>query len=638
MQQTLRYFDSGPPYVELTRRQANAGQLKLGPFDNANPPDELLSYFLGALEANPEFTWASYSSADGTYVAAHRTEDSIEGAWRTVGPAGTVMRTLTHAGHGRWRTLSQTDGSYDPRERPWYRAGRDSNEGTWVEPFVFATVGHPGFMYVRAQPGTDGGAGGVWAVEYEMSELSRFLSHLEVGEHGRVYVVTDAGEVVGHPAGNTTVERDGRLEIASATEHQDGMLAAAWDELGANEGSSASFANSTYLGIRHRFPAATGIPWSVVVAAPEADFFGEVHTQAWTGLGIGVIAALLAIGLGAFFSTRVSGALRVIADDLVRIGKFELHHDISEASSFVREVNDMRDTTMKMKRSLRSFGKYVPQDVVRDLIVSGEEAVLGGRNRELTVLFSDIAGFTNFAEKMSPNELVEILGEYLQGMSQAIRGEQGTVDKFIGDAVMAFWGAPKDVPDHAKAACRGALAMQARLAELQLGWDERGLPKLATRIGLNTGNVLVGNIGAPTRMNYTVMGDAVNLASRLEALNKQYGTTIMLGEATAELVAEDFVLRPLEWVAVKGKEQAVLIHELLGEEVDVTTEGAIQVYREALHRYRNRDFREAARLFGVADEAFGGDAPSQLLKERCETYSLSAPPEGWDGRYVMTTK
>ncbi len=645
MQRSLRYFEPAPPYVELTLRGALEGRLRL------NDSENLLRHFHAAIDANQEFTWASYGAEDGSYVAVHRLPDGeIRGAWRTLRPQvnandlnHTVMRELRPvAGQGFARLGTQPDSNYDPRERPWYQNATE--EGGWVEPFVFATVRQPGFMYVRRVVGPTGPKG-VLAVEYEMSGLSEFLSTLTVGDNGRVYIVTADGLVVGHPEGATTTEVDGEVTIARASDHPDPMLAQAWQAISASGHDQGEIRFGDYLGMVERFPESSGIDWRVVVVAPESDFFGEVHKQAWQTLLIALLAALLAIVLGAFFATRVSGALRVIADELVRIGRFEVEDGaLEETESFVREVNDMRDTTSRMKRSLRSFGKYVPKALVRELILTGEEAELGGRMEELSVLFSDIAGFTTVAEGLKPDELVQVLAEYLDVMSHAVRSEGGTVDKYIGDAIMAFWGAPRDNAEHALAACRGALAMKKALAELQKKWAKEGLPRLDTRIGVNTGEMLVGNIGAPDRLNYTVMGDPVNLGARLEALNKHYGTGILIGDETAKKVAEHMVLRPLEWVAVKGKDHAVLIHELCGAVGDVSDEelAAIERYAAALDAYRARKFEDAATGFEAAAAAYEGlgreDMSSARMAARCRAFMAEAPPEDWDGSTSMTTK
>jgi adenylate cyclase len=226
-------------------------------------------------------------------------------------------------------------------------------------------------------------------------------------------------------------------------------------------------------------------------------------------------------------------------------------------------------------------------------------------------------------------------------MSDTVREHQGTVDKYIGDAIMAFWGAPRPLQDHAHFACRCALAMRDRLKTMQAEWAKQGRPSVAARIGINTGEAVVGNIGSPERMNYTAMGDAVNLASRLEGLNKSYGTGIVIGESTAALVRDVMVLRPLDFVAVKGKAQAVLVHELLGEQgqVDETERRAAEMHREALEMYRARNFSAAGTRFVEVSVALGrADAASRKLAERCREFIDQPPPPEWNGSYAMLEK
>ncbi len=633
-QRTMRYLEPAVPYVRLTQRLARERSI------DVEEPLSLLDYLEAAMASNPEFTWASHASTDGTYVAVQRRpEGTLVGHVRTIDDEGTRLLEYVREG-GHWTRLHEARGDYNPRTRPWYDVGTHAERGTWVEPFLFATVGAPGFMYV-APDRRGGGVRGVWAVEYEMSELSEFLSTLRVGKHGRVYVVTHTGLVVGHPDGDTTAERDGETVIADAASHPNPMLAGAWDEFARGNVTETSFEAGDDLVMVREFPSGSGIPWYVFVVVPAEDFFGNVRQQALHGVLIALLAALLAVLAGAFFSSRVSGALREISDELARVGRFELGTRRLPASSFVREVNEMSDAVESMKSSLRSFGRYVPRDLVRELLRTGTEAELGGQQAELTTLFSDIAGFTTVAESMEPDELVALLGDYLEAMSSAIRDHGGTVDKFIGDAIMAFWGAPTSQEDHAARACRGAIAMRRTLEKLQGEWEAQGRPRFVTRIGINTGKSLVGNIGARERMNYTAMGDPVNLASRLEGLNKAYGTRVLCGERTVQAAGEAFVFRPVDWVAVKGKARAVLVHELVGAAEDVSEEklAAVAKYRAALDSYRRRDFQEAARAFAEAREAFGGaDGPSTVMAERASRYAGSPPPADWDGSHHMTEK
>ena len=270
-------------------------------------------------------------------------------------------------------------------------------------------------------------------------------------------------------------------------------------------------------------------------------------------------------------AVRIARPLRTIADDLLQVAQFRLAPHPSP-QSFVREVAVVADAVDRMKASLRSFGRYVPADLVREMLAQGQEARLGGETRCLTIHFSDIESFTTLSEHLTPTDLVRHLAEYLDCMSETIRDQQGTIDKFIGDGIMAFWNAPNAVPDHAAQACRAALRAQERLAALRPRWEAAGQPVFKARIGLHTGEVIVGNFGTEERFAYTAMGDPVNLASRLEGQNKAYGTYICASQAVRDAAGPDFEWRRLDRVAVVGRSEGTDMYELLGERGTVAAE------------------------------------------------------------------
>ena len=636
-QRTLRFLEPAVPTVALEQLLAQEGKL--------DPSYRMatLEHFHAILLANPTFTWVSYGGADGAYLASYRASPTeVEETLREQTLKGTRWRDFKRLPDGSWKTIRDAIQPYDPRPRPWYLAASHSAHGVWVEPFLFTSHQQPGFIYSAKDVGRDGEQHGVWAVQFEVSYLSEFLSTLHLGQSGRVYVVTRSGLVVGHPKGEVTQTVDGVKQIARADQHPDPMLSGAWNYLQQAKPGTRVFSFGANLAMTAEFPEESGIDWKVIGVVPKVDYFGDAQRQAYLAALIGALFALIASLFGAIFSNRVSAAMHEISDEMDRIGRFELtERKLADRDSLVREVNAMTAATDRMKASLRSFGKYVPRELVQDLLLSGREARLGGEKLELTTLFSDIAGFTTLSESLAPDELVRELGEYFERMSETVREYQGTVDKYIGDAIMAFWGAPRPFEGHALQACRAALAMRDRLRVMQGQWQREGRPALAARIGINTGVAVVGNIGSPNRMNYTAMGDAVNLASRLEGLNKMYGTDILVGEDTAALVKGAMVLRPIDWVAVKGKAQAVLVHELLGEkgQVEPATLSAVRLHEEALHLYRARNFSEAGTRFLEVSAALGNrDAASRKLAERCREYQQEPPPREWNGSTHMAEK
>jgi adenylate cyclase len=289
-------------------------------------------------------------------------------------------------------------------------------------------------------------------------------------------------------------------------------------------------------------------------------------------------------------------------------------------------------TEGREKAHLRAvFSQYVSRTVVDKVLADPSRAKLGGERKELTVLFSDIRGFSAFAEGMGPEALASFLGEYLTPMTDLVLDSGGTLDKYIGDAVMAIWAAPIDLPDHAARACEVALRMQEALVGLNKKWKTERKPEIAIGIGINTGAMSVGNMGTPARFDYTVLGDQVNLGARLEALTKEYGVDILVGEATAKAAGPGFVFREVDVVRVKGRTGAAPVYELVGR-------AGVKVddrFAQALAAYRRREFAAARETFAALSEA---DATAAVMARRCAELAASPPPEDWDGVYEQRSK
>jgi len=286
------------------------------------------------------------------------------------------------------------------------------------------------------------------------------------------------------------------------------------------------------------------------------------------------------------------------------------------------------------------FSTYVNPSVVDELLADPGKLALGGRRVELTVLFSDIEGFTTLAENMSPETLVGLLNEYLSAMSQIIFRTSGTLDKYEGDAIMAFWGAPVPQEDHALRACVTALDMQEAVRRINDTWPAQGKPRIAIRIGLNTGEMIVGNMGATGKFDYTVIGDNVNLASRLEGANKFYGTGIMVSQHTYDQVRASILGRELDRIAVKGRSQAVTTYELLARR-EAGTEGLerfVEQYHEGLTHYYARSWGLAEEFFRAALELRPGDRPTLIHLERIAEFQRQEPPPTWDGVIELASK
>ena len=298
-------------------------------------------------------------------------------------------------------------------------------------------------------------------------------------------------------------------------------------------------------------------------------------------------------------------------------------------------------TEEKEKKWIKgAFSTYIPASVVDKLMDNPEAMSLGGEHREMTVFFSDIAGFTTISESLSPKELVHFINEYLDSMTKIIFKHEGTLDKYIGDAIMAFWNAPADQADHALRGCFAALECMQELKILQHKWAGEGKAPFNIRIGLNTGPMLVGNMGSSIRMNYTIMGDAVNLGSRLEAANKEYGTNIMMSEFTKVLVEKEIECRELDLLRVKGKNKPIGVYEvtgLKGSLIPAKTK-VVEFYKNGLKCYKIREWQDAINFFTEALNILPDDGPSKTYLGRCNEFMKNPPEPDWDGVWKLKTK
>jgi adenylate cyclase len=307
---------------------------------------------------------------------------------------------------------------------------------------------------------------------------------------------------------------------------------------------------------------------------------------------------------------------------------------VSLGLAFVLAAAFSYATEGRQKLAIRTmFSRYMSEKVISHLLEHPEKVRLGGERRRLTLFFSDLAGFTGISEGLEPEVVVQLLNEYLSTMTEIILAEEGTVDKYEGDAIMAFWGAPLPLEDQALRACRAALRQQEALQDLNQRFEAQGWPRLHCRIGLHTGEAVVGNLGSRKRFDYTVIGDTVNLASRLEGLNKFYGTAIMASETTVQECGEALEFQELDRVAVKGRETPVTVFTALAfpGALSQSQEQARKTFAEGLRLYRQGLFGRAAAAFQQALEQWPEFAPSREFLRRCREWEETAPPADWDG-------
>jgi adenylate cyclase len=602
--------------------------------------------FLALLRSHPTLSWIALGFPDGAFFGALRAaDDEIDMVEVKQKPESTIWQqrvdTYSPAPSDvlfRGREITQSD--YQATAQPWYqRAVVDDGPG-------WSTISH--FPYrdraaiVTSTPMViNRDFAGVVAVVVELDRLSHFLAGLQVGKTGTVVLLDRDGRVVA-AAASAALKRQRRGEMPGletlAADHP--MLASVASLLRGGKVSLATLRETRQLQVSGpidgkdyfvTFSPLHFSDWVIATVIPTSDFLASVEQSAMILLIVlttltvivAVLASLSANGLLAVPLLRIAGQLKDIEDfRLDRVGRLP---------SPLRELDDLSGVLLQMSRGLASFQKYMPTDLVRTLVSRGIEARPGGHQRTLTVMFTDIVGYTGISEELG-DRVVPILADYLGLVSQAILDHCGVIDKFIGDGVMAFWGAPVPNEHHAVDACAAALECQRLLALYRAEAERNGGTPLRMRVGVNTGRMLVGNIGSSARLSYTVIGDPVNIASRLEALGKDYSVDIIIGEDTRIAAGDAIIVRRLDSVSVYGRTGDLAIYELLGmvEAAGAGIPNWVTRYEAGLAAYQRQCWSKAVELLNAATASRrGGDRPSEILRERCLSYIANPPPEDW---------
>ena len=607
---------------------------------DAHEADKREFVFLSQLQAQPAVSWIAFGLPDGTFAAAHKLGDErlemIEVSQREGALTRRSDRYLVVVGDIEFEQRQFEKTEYKVGDQEWYRSSMTADAPRWFDVSVHPNGVHPAIAYggpidVYQQ------RQGVLAVIIEHTRLSRFLSQLAVGKSGAAFILGSGGDVIAvpDPDADELKMQDLRMQpllgVAQLTIRQQQQ----------NPGTSPTEARQTREVMSGGSYAVALTPlafpgWTLATVIPEEEFLGSVHRttrRLLVGLGMLVIAAG---ALSAWLARRIiASPLLKVAGELGHVERFELDQVRRHASRLI-EIENLSGAIADMAKGLAAFGKYLPIDVVKMLTSEGIEARPGGSIRPVSVLFADIEGFTGLSERLG-DRIVPLLGRYFDCMSREIHAKSGTIDKFIGDAVMAFWGAPAANPDHAFDTCRAALACQ-RSVRISGLTDDSGRP-LGVRIGINSGDVLVGNIGSEVRLNYTVIGDAVNVASRLEGINKQYGTKVIIGEETRRLAGDRVHVRELDRLSVYGRASGLNIYELLAiAEAGVPPPSWVSLYEAGLAAYRARNFAGAMCFFQMVLVAREDDGPSRVMLERCQKFLEVPPEEHWQATTAMETK
>lgn len=573
-------------------------------------------------------TWVGYGSVSGTgYFLVTRDGDQATAA----------NDVIPHI-HGAHENDDPKPGDADPaghvygasyKDASWFKSGLTSPSPTWTKPYRFQN-GKLGVSVLRAH-GTP--PSGVLHIDIPLDDLRSWLTKIKVGQNGGAFLMHRDGTVAIAP----DFAGDGRAILMDVFSGNKAALQGLFERLQGSEFVSKTirWEGLPYHVGAQAVPSSRNLEWFVAMVVPERDFLYLARERLLGTVLFGVLATIAVIVAAGYLATRISGPIRSISEDIREAALMRLS-DSPAPGSPIAEVHTLGRSVDQMKSGLRSLQRYVPPDLAAEVVSSGEAASFGAVRKELTILFIDIEGFTGIAEGMGPDRLVLELRDFFDLMAAALHKSGGTIDKFMGDGLLAFFNAPRDLPDHAACACTAALEALQSLSERE---RMAGSQDFRIRIGLGFGDVVVGNIGSSERFGYSIVGDAANVASRLESLNKAYGTRIIGPEALKHAAGPDFEWRHLDRVIVAGHNAPTDIYELIGRTgaVPATVLEARDRYESALEDYFRGEFEAAGDGFAEAGSMRPDDQAARMLRERSEELA-TAPPADWNGVFAYTTK
>lgn len=573
-------------------------------------PIESLTEVAHEMNANPQITSVFFASANDEFIQIssvpnHRLFErgKLKAPWGAAYAIRHLQGDPTKERPEVWSFLDRRmqlmkdqirrRNLYNPDSRPWYKAAMGNGGLVISEPYPFLSVRSVG---ITASRQVNRGPGGIFAINLTLDSLSSELMRFNFTPDSSATIFTKNGNVLAKKqvSGKKPIfDGDKVVKISETHDPVLRSLFAAFFTSSKDEKSDAGLHQEDFISSLELFEFDEGwiefqadgreyvgrvsplvgnfsTPTYLGYAALKDTLLNEVDTIFSNSIYVSVAFLLISALFTAFIVRFITAPISKMADDTERIQRFDLS-SCSVVSSRFSEIDKLGHSLAAMKNSLRFFKSYVPEVVVRKLIQDDCSPELGGETREVTIMFTDAENFTSMSELMSPFDLMRKLSAYLECFSQQVRAENGIVDKFIGDSVMAVWNSFDDEPNHAERACIAALRCCEANDKLNEMWREIGWPEMHSRIGLHTGAAVVGNIGSSERMEHTTIGANVNSAARMEGLNKTYGTRLLVSETVYHQVIDKFLMRPVDFVVLRGSSKPIEVYELAGTNEDCGT-------------------------------------------------------------------
>ena len=626
--------------------------------------------FFKFLKYHPDFTSVYIGFDDGDFflVSSLHRQEAMKKAQKIPASAVWYTQTIGHRADGlRYEfrkylnagfvivgSSSKLDISYDPRKRPWFKKASEIDTAALSDTYIFASSKEPGITVSRRFIGA---VSGVVGVDLSLLNLSRFAKGQQVVDGGEIMIFDAAGDIYAYSeldelvsSTSSTGKPGVALKIADLQFSAITVLISDFLKLGGNDlyNHKLEVNDISYLSHVESLPKEYGKELFIGMVVPETIFTGPITKTGRQTLFVSLGILILFFPIIYIVAKSVSRPINSLIKNVEDIKAFKLDSAIKVKSNII-EILKLGKAMETMREARKAFGRYIPKPLVEAMIINEITPTLGGDRKNLTFLFTDIQDFTIISESMSPEQLTGSITSYMKKMSRIILENNGTIDKYIGDAIMAFWNAPVDDPDHAHHACLAALQCRNMLTEFNKKRRDNGEAEFLTRMGVYTGEAVVGNIGSSDRMDYTAMGASVNIASRLEGLNKFFGTGILVGETTVQTAGDEFQFRFAGTVTPKGTSVGLGIYELLGTRHGATglyapyavssqAEGQIREWEAAFELLLSRKFRGASVAFSAYVERYGHDNLVEYYRSRANEYAIRPPDAFWSGEQNFDVK
>ena len=630
--------------------------------------------FLDILEDNPQIYSIYFGYGQGNFYQIVFLGDRQKVATSLGAPAQSrfAVRSIELTGAARqerWQFLNRDrqvltvslprPAKYDPRTRPWFSSAAQQDAQVRTSPYIFSSTQELGLTVSRRIPvfGSKVSQPVVFGMDLTLDSLSRFLAHEKIGASGLLFLFDAGGGLLGYPDATRMTIAD--VDKSGAPVRQRASVETLGDPL--VKAVYGMFMKAGKVVLPPQRMRLDGVDYLVQVrqvtelgsnndymalVSRVGDFTGPLAHTRNQGLLFALGIILVLVPLLGMAASRLSKGLRLLSLEAERIRNLDLESR-EEMHSRIDEMEQLGCAVTSMRCALKSFSRYLPQTLVRQFVASGLSPELGGERREITLLFTDVENFTPLAEHLAPEDLMQAMGEYFEVVGQAILERGGTIDKFIGDAVMAFWNAPFESENHVELACVAALRLSKASEELNQRRQSSGLPLLRTRVGIHTGAAVVGNLGSSDRMDYTALGANVNLASRLEGLNKFYATRILVSRVVRERAKHNFLFRSVDVVVPKGATEPLVLFELVGAMplspfADVAAPraklGFCSRWERAITLYRTAQWDKALVEFRALREAMPDDHLAEMYCTRTERLLQNKQGKDWKAVQRYSTK